>query len=382
VATTAAQPALPGVLHCVADWGIPSERFVIDLVAATTRTSPAVVCGRRHAWPDSDLDVPVSELMPIAGRVPYRYRRHVIRALATGVAVRRRSKLLHAHFGYWAAHTAVVARRLRLPWVLSLHGYDILVMAATEPEIDKVRSADLVIVPSQFLADHASAQGFPSERIRVIPSGIDVDSYPYRPRSPAADGRVRVTFAGRFVPKKGVLDAARAMAAVSASGPTLSCRFVGYGPQESALRDELTRLRLDAEIVDGRRPDAIRATFADTDLLLTASQTAEDGDAESLGLVNIEAQACGIPVISTRHGGIPDAVAPDAGVLVDEKDVDALARALRDVASAPDRWPAMGAAGRAHAERRFRLTDRVADVEAQYAALLGARRPHLPRSRP
>jgi glycosyltransferase involved in cell wall biosynthesis len=324
----------------------------------------------------------VTELMPAAGRVPYRYRKHVIRALATAVAVRRRSKLLHAHFGYWAAHTAAVAGRLRLPWVISLHGYDLLVMAATEPELDKVQGADLVIVPSQFLADHAEARGFLSERIRVIPSGIDVDSYPYRSRGVSADGRIRVTFAGRFVPKKGVLDAARAMAAVNASGPALACRFVGYGPQEGALRAELAELRLDAEIIDGQQPDAVRATFADTDLLVTASQTAEDGDAESLGLVNIEAQACGIPVISTAHGGIPEAVSPDAGVLVAERDVEALARALREVASAPERWTAMGAAGRAYVERRFRLADRVGDVEEQYAVLLAERKRHLPRSRP
>jgi colanic acid/amylovoran biosynthesis glycosyltransferase len=237
-------------------------------------------------------------------------------------------------------------------------------------------------VPSQFLADHAAARGFPAERIRVIPSGIDVGSYPFRPRSLAPDGRVRVTFAGRFVPKKGVLDAARAMAAVHATGLPLVCRFVGYGPQEAALRAELARLGLPADVRDGRQPDAVRSAFADTDLLLTPSKTADDGDAESLGLVNIEAQASGIPVVSTRHGGVPEAVSPAAGVLVDEGDVDALAAALRELAAAPERWAAMGVAGRAHAEGRFRLTDRVRDVEEEYADLLAGRSHHLPRNRP
>jgi colanic acid/amylovoran biosynthesis glycosyltransferase len=373
--------AAPGVLHLVADWGIPSERFVIDLVTSTRETRPAVVCGRKHPWSQTGPAVPVTELMPIAGRFPYRYRRHVIRGLATAVAVRRRSRLLHAHFGYWAAHTAVVARRRRLPWVLSLHGYDLLVMADKEPELDKLYAADLVIVPSQFLADHAVARGFDRERIRVIPSGIDVDAYDFRQRTLRPDGRVRVTFAGRFVPKKGVLDAARAMSKVATSGTPLTCRFVGYGPQEDELRSELALLRLDAEVVDGRVPGAVRTTLDDTDVLVTASQTAPDGDAESLGLVNIEAQACGIPVVSTRHGGIPDAVSPAAGILVDEHDVEALAHALHQVASAPQQWAAMGAAGRAHAEQRFRLADRVREVEEQYAALLAARR-HLRRNRP
>jgi glycosyltransferase involved in cell wall biosynthesis len=379
----ASRPAdRPGVLHVVADWGIPSERFVIDLVTSTTQTRPAVVCGRRHPWPEAAVEVPVTALQPTAGRVPYRYRKYLIRALTAGVVARRRSKLLHAHFGYWAAHTAAVAQRLRLPFVVSLHGYDLLVMAAREPELDKVRRADLVIVPSAFLGEHAVAHGFPRDRIRVIPSGIDVDSYPYQPRALGADGQVRVTFAGRFVPKKGVLDAVRAMAIVHAGGQQLTCRFVGYGPQEEQLHAAIAQQQLPAEIVDGREPGAVRRALLETDLLLTASQTAEDGDAESLGLVNIEAQACGIPVISTAHGGIPDAVSPDAGVLVPERDVDALAHALRELAAAPQRWPAMSQAGRAHAERKFRLSDRVRDVEEQYAAVLHARGRQVPRNRP
>jgi colanic acid/amylovoran biosynthesis glycosyltransferase len=370
---TAADPGTqpgPGVLHVMADWGIPSERFVIDLLTSATMTSPRVVCGRRHPTA-LGAGVPVTALMPVAGRVPYRYRKHVIRALASGIAARRRTRLVHAHFGYWAAHAAVVAHRRRVPWVVSLHGYDLLVMAATEPELDTVQSADAVIVPSQFLARAAVERGFDRDRIRVIPSGIDVARFAFRPRAPGADGRVHVTFAGRFVPKKGVLDAAHVMAAVSDRGLPLVCRFVGYGPQEAELRARLRQTRLDAQVIDGRDPSAVRDAFADTHILLTASRTADDGDAESLGLVNVEAQACGIPVVTTMHGGIPEAVTPDAGALVPEGDLDALTSALHELASTPASWKRMGIAGRAHALQRFNLADRARDVEAVYAELLG-----------
>ena len=355
----------------MADWGIPSERFVIDLLSSMTATSPHVVCGRHHPT-TLGAGVPVSALMPVAGRVPYRFRRHLIRAMATGIAARHRSKLVHAHFGYWAAHAAVVAGRRRLPLVVSLHGYDLLVMAAAEPELDKIQNADAVIVPSQFLARAAVSRGFDRERLRVIPSGIDITRFAYRPRSPGADGRVHVTFAGRFVPKKGVLDAAHAMAAVSQQGLDLVCRFVGYGPQESELREQLRDLRLDAQVIEGRNPAAVQDVFADTHILLTPSRTADDGDAESLGLVNVEAQACGIPVVTTMHGGIPEAVTPDAGVLVPEGDVTALTSALHGLASTPDRWRGMGIAGRAHATQGFNLANRARDVEAVYAELLAS----------
>lgn len=364
-------PSRPTVLHVLADWGIPSERFVVDLLRGTTRTRSFVACGRRHHVVDAPR-VPVRAMLPLLPRRPEDRLRRQIRALLAAYAALHRVDLLHAHFGYYAAHTAAVARRLHRPWIVSLHGYDVLVMAPNDPELDRVVQADAVIVPSAFLAAAAVDRGFPEERIRVIPSGIDVASYRFKERH--ADGeRVTVTFAGRFVAKKGVLDAAQAMAAVQSTHPHLQCRFVGFGPLEDELRAEIERLRLTATVTDGRPGDAVRSALAETDLVLTPSRTAADGDAESLGLVNIEAQACGVPVVSTRHGGIPDAVGADAGILVPEGDVPAMAQALTDLVEHPQRWGAMGRAGRAHVEAKFRLADRVSDVEDLYAELLARR---------
>ena len=366
-------PVPPTVLHAVADWGIPSERFVIDLVRNVTATRPVVVCGRRHDVVDPPA-VPVHALLRMLPRRPEDSLRRQIRAAIAAYAVAHRARLLHAHFGYYAAHAAAVARRLRRPWLVSLHGYDVLVMAPNDPELHRVVTADAVVVPSSFLAGVAVDRGFPSERIHVIPSGIRLDQYPFRERRPPEPGAaVIATFAGRFVAKKGVLDAARAMAAAAQRHPTLHCRFVGYGPEESELREELRRLRLDATVTDGRQPGAVREALATTDLLVTPSRTADDGDAESLGLVNVEAQASGVPVLSTRHGGIPEAVASEAGVLVPEGDVAALTAALTDLLDHPDRWATMGRAGRTYVEQRFDLTARVRDVENLYAALLSRR---------
>src|SRR5436190_4622507 len=234
------------VVHTMRDWGLPSERFVVDLVRSMTQTRPVVVCGVRHARPvTGPLSVPVTALHPVVSRLPPRRRPRALRALIAAATLRRRAGILHSHFGYWAAHTAAVAEKRRLPWVLSLHGHDVLVDWERELEPDRVRTADLVIVPSQFLADAVADRGFREDRIRVIPSGLDLDRYMYRQRELRPDGEVRVTFIGRFVAKKGVLDAARAMAGAAAQGARLRCRFVGYGPLLQSLRDELRRLDLD-----------------------------------------------------------------------------------------------------------------------------------------
>lgn len=354
------------MLHVVRDWAKPSEGFVADVIATTTATIPLVAFGQ--PGPGRTADVPAHDLSRWADNGG----RHLRKALAV-VAVARRADVLHAHFGYWAGHTAAVARFTHKPWAVSLHGHDLLV----EGVPDAAR-ADLVVVPSRFLADAASRAGVHDERLRVIPSGIDLSRHPFRERHPH-EGPVVVTFAGRYVEKKGVLDVARALAGIDG----LRCRFVGHGPMESQLRELLRELRLDAELVDGAAPGAVQQAIQETDLLVTASKVAADGDAETLGLVNLEAQASGVPVITTRSGGIPEAVSPDGAVLVPEGDVAAIHQAVRELVRHPERWAEMGRAGRRHVAVRYELGSRVADLEEQWVAL-AAKRPlpgvseHLP----
>jgi glycosyltransferase involved in cell wall biosynthesis len=353
----------PRVLHVARDWVRPSEGFVADVVATTSATVPFVAFGSRGAGPTPA--VPGHDL----GRFAARGDRPLRGALAA-VAVARRAEVVHAHFGYWAGHAEAVARTLHRPWAVSLHGHDLLVEGCRA-----ALSADLVVVPSTFLADAASRAGVRDERLRIIPSGLDLARHPFRER-PAHDGPVLVTFAGRFVEKKGVFDAVQAMAGVAG----IRCRFVGAGPLEADLRALLVELGLDAEVIDGSVAGAVHRALQETDLLLTASKVAADGDAETLGLVNLEALACGVPVVTTDSGGIPEAVSPDAAVVVPAGDVRALRGALQDLVDHPERWAAMGRAGRSHVVRRHELGSRVADLEEQWRAL--ARRTPLPAVAP
>jgi glycosyltransferase involved in cell wall biosynthesis len=174
-----------------------------------------------------------------------------------------------------------------------------------------------------------------------------------------------------------VLDAAEAMALAAASGRDIRARFVGFGEQDGQLRARLEELvagsngRLSAQVVDGRPAGAVRAALADTDVLLTASRIADDGDAETLGLVNLEAQAMGVPVIAAASGGVPEAVGAGAGVLVTtgRNPVADLAAGLLDVLHRPRDWPGMGRAGRRHVVACFELGARTADLEEQWISL-------------
>lgn len=352
--------APPRVLHVVRDWVRPSEGFVADVVRASRATAPVVAYGRR--WPE--LPVPDVRAHRLTGGD------RLLRARLRLVVRRRRISLLHSHFGYWAHLTSPVARATGRPWTVALHGHDALVEGDPHGVLP---SADLVIVPSQFLADAVSVLGVRDEQLRIVPAGLDLEAWPCRARVRRGDGRVVVTFAGRYVPKKGVLDAARALAAARQDVPDLMVRFVGHGPQEAELRSLLAVLALPAELLDGSRPGVVRAALADTDLLLTASRIASDGDAETLGLVNLEAHALGVPVVTTTSGGIPEAVSPAAAVLVPEGDVAAMARAVVGLARSPETWAARAAAGRAHVERHFDLRRRTDELEQLWLGLISGR---------
>jgi glycosyltransferase involved in cell wall biosynthesis len=352
------------VLHVARDWVRPSEGFVLDLVQSSRQTVPVLAYGSR--WPEVALPAAATDLTRLASRLPLRPADRAARTALALLARRRHVDVLHAHFGYWAHLVAPAARRAHRPWSVSLHGHDLLVEGDPHGVLPL---ADRVVVPSQYLAEAAGRLGIPDERLRVIPSGLDLSRLPFRERTPRPDGAVVVTFVGRYVEKKGVLDAARAVAAARAELPGLVARFVGSGPLEEALRRLLGELRLPAELIDGTQPGAVVDALDSTDLLLTASRVAADGDAETLGLVNLEALACGVPVVTTATGGVPEALASSGALLVAEGDVAGLASALVALARDPGRWEPLGRSGRAHVEKRFALADRVGDFEELWLEL-------------
>jgi glycosyltransferase involved in cell wall biosynthesis len=270
-------------------------------------------------------------------------RAHGTAGVAAQVAVRR-GRLIHAHFGYAAGDVVGVARHLHRPLVVSLHGHD----ATSRPPSHYERIAPAsaaVIVPSAFLAGHATRLGFDADRVHVIPSGVDTTFF-----TPTAlgDGPPTAVFVGRLVEKKGVDVLVAAWPAVRRAVPDARLVVLGEGPLATRVAgDGIRHQRPDA----GRRHEQVRELIAASTVVVQPSRTAGDGDAESLLLVNLEAQASGRALVTTRHGGIPEFVDEASTLLVAENDVAALADAL--VAVLRDRALAsrLGAGGPAVAAR-------------------------------
>ena len=315
------------VAHYVERWLELSAGFV---AAQVGRSRNAGVVISRDGWQNLDAFPyrPRHSLHVLRDHAPGRLKYAALRAQLRPLLAAYRVDLVHVHFGYAANDVLdVTAHR---PYVLSLHGHDVTGLLHDSPQhYDRVVGAvDAVIVPSRFLAAAAERAGFPADRMHVIPSGVDTSFFS---PTPLPDGAPTVTFVGRLVEKKGLDVLLAAWPLVRAEHPDARLVVVGEGPLAPLLSD--TDASVSHLLPDpARRHEQVRDAIRAGHLVVTPSRTAPTGDSESLLLVNLEAAASGRPVVSTRHGGIPEFVEDGVtGLLVEEADAQALAAAMSRV---------------------------------------------------
>jgi glycosyltransferase involved in cell wall biosynthesis len=352
----------------VAEWLPLSEGFVFDLISRSRQRSVVVSHGplvNEDRYPHPGF--PVRSLAPIERMARPVARRRATTGALIAIALAHRAAIFHTHFGDRAPATVSAARKLSMPFVVSLHGHDATAVPRMYPGYyDTVaKEARAVIVPSHFLADAVEGLGFPRDRIHVLPSGIDTGVFV---PTPLPAGPPVAAFVGRLVDKKGVDVLLDAWPDVCARVPGARLAVLGAG--ESAA---LVQAAPDVEHIvprpeDGRRQ--VRDLIARSSVVVTPSRTTPTGDAESLLLVNLEAQASGRPVVTTSHGGIPEYVrAGETALVVPEGDREALADALVHVLSDRELAGRLASAGPAWAAR-FDLALTTSAVDDLYEELL------------
>jgi glycosyltransferase involved in cell wall biosynthesis len=263
-----------------------------------------------------------------------------------------------------------VARRLGLPLFAHAHGYDAserwLGSRRWRRAYAPLRRAAGIVVVNRLQRERLARLGLPRERIHVIPCGVDVPGFPdgrppsrqtCGPGSEPAAPVVRVLVVGRLVPKKAPLTVLEAFRRARARVPELRLDIVGDGPLLPAARRYLGDHELGAAVTlhGGLGHAEVLDLMARADVFLQHSVTdPETGDEEGLPVSLLEAMAHALPVVATRHAGIPEAVADgETGLLQAEHDAQGTAEALVTLAHDPTLRARLGCAGWERAGRLF-----------------------------
>lgn len=289
---------------------------------------------------DASVGVPIRAAVPEVA--PWSAARYL-----AAVAGRRQARLVtgfapdivHQHFATWAEHALDAAEAVSAPAIVTIHGYD--VFEALSPRggllgglharsVGAARArATRTLAVSEYLASLAVAAGWPSERLEVHHQGVDTDFFVPRTFVETAEAEPVVAFVGALSRGKGVLDLAAASIDAHARAPH-RLRIAGSGP----LRQELeaaARSHPHIELLGPIDRSGVRALLQSSRVFALPAQ-AEAGRREAAGLVLLEAQACGVPVLATASGGVPEMLRPDVtGKLVPEGDAPALGAALGEL---------------------------------------------------
>jgi len=355
----------------------PSEVQIAGQIKALSRYDPVVLA---VSTPDL-MGLPPKAVHALAGLNPVSrlYNRARFK-LGLGCpyferVLRQEScQLIHAHFGPMGVYGTQLKARTGLPLVTTFHGYDATGLPRRRPKTYQrlFAEGDLFLACSEALRKQLLSLGCPEDRLRVLHIGIDLDQIPFREREPGPDGTVNILMVGRLVEKKGLPYALRAFNSVRLHHRQATLTIIGEGPERKAVETLRRELNLSEVRLLGAQPhDVVLSEMERAHIFLQPSVTAANGDTEGIPATLMEAQAAGLPVVSTWHAGIPELVVDgQSGYLASERNAHALAEYLRHLIEHPELWGPMGRAGRAIVEERFNRRRQSAILESYYDELV------------
>jgi colanic acid/amylovoran biosynthesis glycosyltransferase len=249
------------------------------------------------------------------------------------------ARLIHAHFGEAGTPALFLSKRLNLPLILHLHGG---AEQMTEAELRNKwyhwhflahrrrlwRRASAFLCVSEYVRERALKTGFPPSKMHVHLNGLDCKTF--TPKLPVTEKDPNlVLYVGRLIPYKGCDYLIRAMQLVERDRPGSRLVIIGDGSSRRELEELAQSLKINCTFLGELIPAEVRSWLDKARVFCAASITLQDGQSEAFGVVFVEAQAMGVPVVSFRHGGIPETMREGVtGLLAEERDVKGLAERM------------------------------------------------------
>jgi colanic acid/amylovoran biosynthesis glycosyltransferase len=297
---------------------------------------------------------------------------------------RNRIKLIHVHMGHNIEDFLLLSERFTLPLVVSFHGSDVYSYANYERNkslCKKLSSGNtLFLVVSNHMKKMLIGFGCSENKIVVHHVGVNLEKFKFKERKIEKGETLKILCVANFTYSKGIPVLIRSLSEIKKIWPDLELRVVGTetkidGHKEKNIAEELVQeLRLqDYVIFRGfKNHNDIQDEYDWAHIFALPSRTAPTGASEGAPTVLMEAQASGLPVVSTYLTGIPEVVLDGvSGYLAREGDAQDLADKVCMLIRNHQLWPQMGRAGRTHIESNYNLTKQVQKLEDIYDIELG-----------
>jgi len=323
----------------------PEMQHIYRQITALRRYRPVVLAQRR----ENEATFPFPDVRLLGKPWTHQLRRFWARSVR-GVPIsaypheasrilseldRMDAQLLHIYFGHMGIYLLPLLRRRHIPTVVSFHGADATVNATDHSVRQRYAEmfdlADLVIARSESLLEALQKLGCPSEKLRLHRTGVSLTMGVPIVRTTPLDGDFRFVQASRLIEKKGLDVAIKAFATFAAEFPQSEFIIAGEGPLKKRLQALAVELGVQFQVhFAGFLPQkTLHELYERSHVFVHPSQVGTNGDQEGVPNAMLEAMVTGMPVIATRHGGIPEAVEHNvSGLLVEEKNVAALTEAF------------------------------------------------------
>jgi glycosyltransferase involved in cell wall biosynthesis len=372
--------ACPRVAVFSPNQGTPSETFIRAHIERLPLPTTAVYGGGWRRFTDRG---PLWPLMRFPGRAlglvaPAAAERMYAGALAQALRALRAQVVL-AEYGTTGAEILQGCRAAGVPLAVYFYGFD----AWREPLARRYRrayevmfrEAQAFIAVSRSILDRLEGWGAPREKLHHVVCGADAAAFEgARP----AEAQPHFLAVGRFVDKKAPQVTVSAFRDAHAAEPAATLTMVGDGPLLEQTRRHAAALGLGGAVSfpGVLAPRDVIALMRHARAFVQHSVTAADGDREGTPVALLEAQMAGLPVVATRHSGIPEVVADgETGLLVEEHDAAGMGRAMARLAGDAALAGAMGKAARERAMTHFSQERSLAALAGILARIAGAGRP-------
>ncbi|UCC38738.1 MAG: glycosyltransferase [Candidatus Aminicenantes bacterium] len=376
---------LPVVAHINHSFFAKSETFIYNYISNLKRYHPICLTWElanleQFPFPKGDLYSISLRIFALKWLLERDTRRYFSRhSFAKSVIKERDAKLIHAHFGPESVYALRLKRSLRIPLITTFYGYDISKLAQRKRWMSRYKilfeEGDLFLVEGSHMKSMLVDLKCPEEKIQIQRISIPLNRILFRPRKPKKKGEsVVLLFSGRFEEKKGLLYALKAVEEAKERSNNIEFRLIGDGSLKPKIEEFIKTHRMGdyVQILGFLNYDDYLKEMLKADIFIHPSITASDGNSEGGAPTTIlEAQATGLPVISTYHADIPNVVVPGKSALLSrEKDYKATSEHIEYLLKNQDAWEQMGHVGRDFVEAHHNVKKEVDVLEQKYDFLM------------